>query len=267
MLDPLREFDKDILPEAPTSDETDAGLMHGEQLGQLAGDHDERAARHSQRDSTQETANVAVVFVHGMGTSRPGDMLESYMNPSLEWIKRATTDDNSWYQHNDLDQNLVEGVNILERQRMPGSSPATRQLFTSEQHAESDPSPTLVHEVDIGRLRNALLHSTETTPAIFQPPYVEVDLNLRAGETSTSKKLVAVEAWWDGEFEPPGFRQVAQWALGVAPNLILRHLALVWEADPGFDEHTLSVSASSNPPKKRFWLAFPAGFAALRSPA
>lgn len=93
---------------------------------------------------------------------------------------------------------------------MAGASPATRRLSSSDRTTPAEESPTINHEVDIGRLRNALLHSTETTPAIFQPPYVEADLNLRDGDATTTKKLVAVEAWWDGEFEAPSFRQVAQ---------------------------------------------------------
>ena len=193
MLDPLREFDKDIVKEEPAPGEAEIPLPSS---------GDDTRSRTVQ-EAEWDIANVAVVFVHGMGTSRPGDMLESYMNPSLEWIKRATTDDNSWFQHNELDQNLVEGVNILERQRKPGQSPVTRNLTESPQHTSPEESPTISHEVDVGRMRNALLHSTETTPDIFQPPYVEVDLILRDGDTTITKKLVALEAWWDGEFEAP----------------------------------------------------------------
>lgn len=250
MLDPLREFDKEILPTEPASDDSDAlddGLLRGTSASESVGE--ELASRglgsraSTPRGPTREVANVAVVFVHGMGTSKPGDMLESYMNPSLEWIKRATTDDHTWYQNNDLDTNLIEGVNILDRDRKPGASPATMRLQTSPTTTDTDEeSPTIAHEVDIGTLRNALLHSTETTPAIFQPPYVDVDLISRQGDSTETRKMVAVEAWWDGEFEAPPFRQVAQWALGVAPSLILRHLALVWEMDPGKDAHTLTVS-------------------------
>src|SRR5690606_578807 len=58
-----------------------------------------------------ETADVAVVFVHGMGSSKPGGTLEQFLNPSLEWIKRATTHDHHLYVNNNVDANLVEGVN------------------------------------------------------------------------------------------------------------------------------------------------------------
>lgn len=251
MLDPLREFDKDTLTNEPAAESTEAGLLQGDLARHLAPEADDDSIRRQPRESEQDTAHVAVVFVHGMGTSKPGDMLENYMNPSLEWIKRATTDDHSWYHHNDLGQNLIEGVNILERQRRQGPAPASRRIAAAGDSSTGVPeSPTLSQEVDIERLRNALLHSTETTPAIFQPPYVEVDLVMLDGDHKTSKKLVAVEAWWDGEFEAPSFRQVAQWSLGVAPSLILRHLALVWETDSGTDEHALSVSVTSPPPPK-----------------
>lgn len=206
MLDPLREFDKNILPEEPPAAEAEAGEHLGERAQDLLPDGDQDAPLRTAREPERDTANVAVVFVHGMGTSKPGDMLESYMNPSLEWIKRATTDDNSWYLHNNLDRNLVEGVNILERQRMPGPSPVSRRLSSSPETSAAEDSPTISDEVDIGRLRNSVLHSTDSTPANFQPPYVEADLKLREDETTTTKKLVAVEAWWDGEFEAPAFR-------------------------------------------------------------
>ena len=95
MLDPLREFDKNILPEEPPAAEAEAGEHLGERAQDLLPDGDQDAPLRTAREPERDTANVAVVFVHGMGTSKPGDMLESYMNPSLEWIKRATTDDNS----------------------------------------------------------------------------------------------------------------------------------------------------------------------------
>ena len=245
MRDPLHELDKEIPPvkgEAAPSPVTSQGEDQGAATNQEIAGQDTSAPGRTLREPKPPTANVAVVFVHGMGTSKPGDMLEGYMNPSLEWIKRATTDDHNWYKNNDPDLNLFEGVNILERNRKHGASPATGRAPVQAN------SQSITDEVDIASLPKALLQSTASTPAVFQPSYIDVDLVRKDDTSEEIRKLVAVEAWWDGEFNPPPFRLVANWALGVAPSLILRHLALIWERDPGADAHTLSVSRPSPPP-------------------
>lgn len=254
MRDPLSDFDQQFPPEKSTATEPpgvadDAALAGAEQVmpetEEVAIPHmpDERATGMEPQEALAistipaETptaiADVAVVFVHGMGSSKPGGTLEQFLNPSLEWIKRATTHDHHLYDNNTVDANLVEGVNILERNRS-----------TTPMQLEPDTAPVepLPDGIDIATIRRAILRSAQTTPHIFVPPYVDTELHKQAGaEMGPTKRLVAVEGWWDGEFEPPAFKDVAYWALGVAPCFILRHLALLWEKDDGTDTDSISA--------------------------
>ncbi len=229
-------------------------------------------------------ADVAVVFVHGMGTSKPGDTLERFLNPSLVWIKRATTHDHHLYINNDIDTNMVEGVNILER---------NRAIQPVKLAPDKDDTQPLQNGIDIDAIRVATLQSANTSPAIFVPPFLDVDLHQFVNDPATSTdvptvdtpnpgaatpqnvgkmppahqttvdsgnpptirtgKLVAVETWWDREFEPPAFKEVAYWALGVAPCLILRHLALLWETNGGIDSDSISPGSHGRPAPHSQW--------------
>src|SRR5690606_7055775 len=119
-----------------------------------------------------ETADVAVVFVHGMASSKPGGTLEQFLTPSPEWIKRATTHDHHLYVNNNVDANLVEGVNILERNR------ATAAVQLGPGTVPVEPLPD---GIDIATIRRAILRSAKTTPMIFVPPYVEAELHKEVG--------------------------------------------------------------------------------------
>ena len=195
--------------------------------------------------SPRDMADVAVVFVHGMGSSKPGGTLEQFLNPSLEWIKRATTHDHHLYKSNNVDANLVEGVNILERDR------ATSPVQLEPGKPAVNP---LQDGIDIRTIRRAILQSAKTTPMLFVPPYVDIELHKSEGDAEgPTRRLVAVEAWWDGEFEAPAFKDVAYWALGVAPCFILRHLALLWEKEDGEDTDSISAGEPARPAAEAGW--------------
>lgn len=184
-------------------------------------------------------ADLGIVFVHGMGSSKPGNTLVQFLNPTLDWIKRVTTGDHHFYANNDIDTNLVDGVNILERKR--SSRPTL--LNPSGEIVQAPPNG-----VDIVSVRKAILESASMIPTGFVPPYVEVQLSgsdINSGVIDT-RMIVAIEAWWDGEFEPPPFKDVAYWALGVAPCFILRHLAQLWEMDSTTDANTISSYEHNN---------------------
>lgn len=175
---------------------------------------------------------LAIVFIHGMGTSKPGQMLENYMNASLEWIKRATTEDHNKYVFNEIDENLVRGVNRLERNRILRG------------HIDDSLVQSTASEIDVEAVAGSVLQSADNRMKTYQPPFIEFHISeLKPQSTETEvRKVVAVEAWWDNEFEPPNFKEVAYWALGVAPSLILRHLALLWETSQGQDDTTISLT-------------------------
>lgn len=256
MRDPLSDFDQQFPPTTSSPEvplPADEPISASEAIESVEGE--EAAKRTIEPEATvgaepdlpaaesptlpTETADVAIVFVHGMGSSKPGGTLQQFFNPSLEWIKRATTHDHHLYVNNNVDANMVEGVNILERNRAvnpvqlgPGEVPV-------EPHTDA---------IDIATIRRAVLQSAKTTPMIFVPPYVDVELHkVDDSETGPTKRLVAVEAWWDGEFEPPAFKDVAYWALGVAPCFILRHLALLWEKEAGEDCDSISAGMPGRP--------------------
>lgn len=256
MRDPLSDFDHQFPPEKSTPVEpalpdelslADDGI---DEVELEAGSEPLRTVDAETSPATEavgaesassyiETADVAVVFVHGMGSSKPGGTLEQFLNPSLEWIKRATTHDHHLYVNNNVDANLVEGVNILERNR------ATTAAQLGPGTVPVEPLPD---GIDIATIRRAILRSAKTTPMIFVPPYVEAELHKEVGgEMGPTKRLVAVETWWDGEFEAPAFKDVAYWALGVAPCFILRHLALLWEKEEGGDCDSISAGMPGRP--------------------
>ncbi len=60
------------------------------------------------------TFDLGIVFVHGMGDTKPGDTLIRFMNPTLEWIKRWANKDYTLSGLRNLDMPLTLSVLAVE---------------------------------------------------------------------------------------------------------------------------------------------------------
>lgn len=143
--------------------------------------------------------DLGIVFVHGMGDTKPGDTLIRFLNPTVEWIKR--------WANRDYTVGLPGTASTLTKSVLPVELP-------------NSGSPTSLPTID--RVDHTLLRSSDVTERNITPPHSVITLRRDDG-SKERKRWLAVEAWWADEFTPPKFGQVATWALGLTPYIIARH--------------------------------------------
>ena len=143
--------------------------------------------------------DLGIVFVHGMGETKPGDTLIRFLNPTVEWIKR-------WANWDYTVAGLADGASTLTNSVLPIELP--------------NPPNSALPTID--RVDHTLLRSADATERNFTPPHSIITLS-KGNDSKSPARWLAVEAWWAEEFTPPKFGDVASWALGLTPYIIVRH--------------------------------------------